>query len=78
MQQLPVESKDYGSYNFLLIHDGEIHLPMYYTDVCGDLSFSDTLSMVTEFSKPEISIKATRRKLLFEIPFRETAVHPIH
>lgn len=76
LQKLQVSNKGYVSYNFLLIHDGEIHLPMYYTGVCGDLGFSDTLSMVAAFSKPEISIKASRRKFLFEIPFQRNSHVP--
>jgi uncharacterized protein YkwD len=76
LMKLPATSKGYQSYNFLLIHDGEIHLPIYYTGVCGDLLFSDTLSMVTEFSEPGIFIKPTRKKFTFEIPFERNSIVP--
>jgi hypothetical protein len=76
MQKLPVASKGYVSYNLLLIHNGEIHLPMYYTGMCGNLGFSDTLSMVSEFTKPEIYIKSNRRKFLFKIPFERNSRVP--
>ncbi|QHT66756.1 CAP domain-containing protein [Rhodocytophaga rosea] len=76
IQKLPATGGDFYTYNFLLIHDGVIHIPLIYTDVCGDLGFSDTLQMVTAFDKPDIQIETIQKSFEFEVPFRRNSITP--
>jgi uncharacterized protein YkwD len=70
---------DSGSYlapNFLIIRRNRIVAPLYFTDVCGDLSFIDTLQTRTYFVPPRFQIQEEKHSFDFAIPFVRNSTLP--
>jgi uncharacterized protein YkwD len=70
------DSGNYVVANFLLLHKRRIVAPLYFTDVCGDLRFNDTIQPQTYFSQPKIELKTEQKIFDFRIPFARNHATP--
>jgi len=75
---LRVDSNGYAVANFLLLHKKRIIGAIYYTDICGDLSFTDSVTFETRFSDHQLSFKPDDKQFEFRVPFARNSSKPDH
>ncbi len=66
----------YREINLLVFQKRRIVAPVFFSGICGDLSFRDTIPSVMEFDTPEFDFPAKKKKFSFSIPFARNDVQP--
>ncbi len=75
---LKVDSNGYIVANFLLLHKKRIIGAVHYTDICGDLNFTDSVAFETRFSDHQLSFKPDDKFFDFRVPFERNSIRPDH
>lgn len=75
---LKVDSNGYIVANFLLLHKKRIIGAVHYTDICGDLSFNDSVAFETRFSDHQLSFKPDDKSFDFRVAFDRNSIKPDH
>jgi hypothetical protein len=73
-----VDSSGYVVANFLLLHKKRIIGAVHYTDVCGDLSFTDSIAFEPRLPQHQLNFKDDDRTFEFRVPFARNQAVPDH